>query len=243
MNNSIDSLNEDIGFVLVHGAGFDVWIWENVAPLIEAPTLSASFPARKADQSARDSLRLVGYTGAILEQVDEWDVRRVVLVGHSVGGTVCVELADCLSERVVGLVGVCAGIPAPGQSFLSSFPLHQRIVQKFILRFSGTRPPESVIRLSLCAELSDTQTDYIVSEFIPESRHLFTDAVKGEIPEIPTRYIRTRSDKSISANQQDKIVDAMGADDVVTLDTGHLPMLSSPAELASALTDFADQIR
>lgn len=238
-----DSSETDVGFVLVHGAGFDVWVWEDLLSLIEAPTLPAAFPAREADQSVRGDLRLADYTDAIVEQIDEWDTSRVILVAHSIGGAVCMEVASRLADRVSGFVGLSAGIPEPGQSFLSCFPFHQRVVQQAVLRFAGTRPPDRVIRGSLCTELTDEQADRIVAEFVPESRYLFTDPVNGSIPDGQTRYIQTSRDKSITPDQQAKMATTLGTDDIVTLDTGHLPMLSSPIELASALDEFRTRIQ
>ena len=234
--------SEEVGFVLVHGAGFDVWIWAELVSRMQTPTLSAAFPAREADQSARDGLRLADYTEAVTEQVEEWETSRVVLVAHSIGGAVCMEVASRLADRLAGFVGLSAGIPEPGQSFLSCFPFHQRVVQQAILRFAGTRPPERIIRGSLCAELPDDQADRIVSEFVPESRYLDTDPVDGTIPDVQTRYIQTGTDKSITPDQQAKMATTLGTNDIVTLDTGHLPMLSRPDESASVLDEFRTRI-
>ncbi|WP_152039457.1 alpha/beta fold hydrolase [Salinigranum salinum] len=241
MSAPADSSGE-VGFVLVHGAGLDVWVWDELISRMQAPTLSAVFPAREADQSVRDDLRLADYTEAVTEQVEEWETSRVILVAHSIGGAVCMEVASRLGDRLTGFVGLSAGIPEPGQSFLSCFPFHQRVVQQAILRFAGTRPPERIIRGSLCAELPDEQADRIVTEFVPESRYLYTDPVDGIIPDVPTRYVQTGADKSITPDQQAKMATTLGTDDVVTLDTGHLPMLSCPDEVASVLDEFRTRI-
>lgn len=153
------------------------------------------------------------------------------------------EVASRLESRVAGFVALSAGIPEPGQSFLSCFPFHQRVVQQVVLRFAGTRPPERVIRRSLCTELTDEQADRVVVEFVPESRYLYTDPVDGIIPEVRTQYIQTSMDKSISPDQQAKMATTLGADDIVTLDTGHLSMLGRPNELASALGEFRTRTR
>lgn len=83
---------------------------------VQAPTLSAAFPAREADQSVRDDLRLADYTEALTEQVEERDTSHVILVAHSIGGAVCMEVASRLENRLTGFVGLSAGIPEPGQA-------------------------------------------------------------------------------------------------------------------------------
>lgn len=129
----------EIGFVLVHGAGFDVWIWEELVSRMQTPVMSAVYPAREAKQSVRNDLRLADYTEAVTKQVAEWDMSHVILVAHSIGGAVCMEVSSQLTNRLTGFIGLSAGIPEPRQSFLSCFPFHQRVVQQAILRFAGTR--------------------------------------------------------------------------------------------------------
>lgn len=233
----------DLGFVLVHGAGLDAWVWDDLLSLVEAPTLTAAFPARDADPTVRYGLRLQDYTDTIIEQINEWNVSRVILVGHSIGGVVCMEVASHLENRFAGFVGLSAAIPEPGRSFLSCLPFHKRVVQRGMLRFAGTRPPKSLIRWSLCEELIDEQADRVVAEFAPESRYLFTDQRDGGIPEVQTRYIQTKMDRAVTPGLQNKMATALGTDDIVTLETGHLPMLSRPGELASALNGFFARIQ
>lgn len=232
----------DVGFVLVHGAGLDVWVWDDLLSLVVAPTLPVAFPGRGADQAERHGLRLQDYTDRITEQIDAWDVSRVVLVGHSIGGALCTEVASRLASRLAGFVGLSAAIPEPERSFLSYLPVHEHVLQRALLRFAGTRPPRGLIRWSLCAELIEERADRVVAEFAPESRHLFTDPRDGGIPEVQTRYIQTKLDRAVTPGLQTKMARSLETDDTVTLDSGHLPMLSRPNELASALNEFLTRV-
>ncbi|WP_267643495.1 alpha/beta fold hydrolase [Haloarchaeobius amylolyticus] len=242
MSEFSEATDCDIGFVLVHGAGFDVWIWEELVSLVDAPMLPVRFPARAAEQPVRDNLQLVDYVEAIVKQIEEWDVSTVILVGHSIGGSICVEVADRLSDCTAGFVGLCAAIPECGQSFMSCLPFHEQVVQRFIMRLVGTKPPERIIKRSLCAELTDEQADDVISRFVPESRHLYTDPVNGSIPNVLRMYIQTQNDESIHPDQQVTSAETLGTNEVITLNSGHLPMLSCPRELASILLQFRDQM-
>ena len=53
-----DSSETDVGFVLVHGAGLDAWVWDDLLSLVETPTLPVAFPTPDADQTVRHELRL-----------------------------------------------------------------------------------------------------------------------------------------------------------------------------------------
>jgi pimeloyl-ACP methyl ester carboxylesterase len=153
------------------------------------------------------------------------------------------EVASRLENRFAGLVGLSAAIPEPERSFLSYPPIYKHSIQRAILPFSGTQPVNSPIRWSLCAELTDERKDRLVTAFAPESRYLFTDRRNGGIPEVQTRYIQTNMDRAVKPELQTQMATALGTDDIVSLDTGHLPMLSRPNELASALNEFLGRVQ
>jgi len=221
----------------------DVWVWDDLLSLVDAPTLPVAFPARGGDQTVRHGIRLQDYTETIIDQIDEWDVSRVILVGHSIGGALCMEVASRLGDRFAGFIGLSAAIPEPERAFLSYLPCHQRALTRAVLPFAGTHPPKSFIRWSLCAELIDHRADRVVAEFAPESRYLFTDSRAAGIPEGHTRYIQTTMDRAVTPALQTEMASTLGTDDVVTLDTGHLSMLSRPDALASALNEFLARVQ
>ena len=51
-------------------------------------------------------------------------------------------------------------------------------------------------------------------------------------------YIHTKFDKIISIESQEKIASNLDLDKSITIDTGHLPMLSSPALLVSEIENI-----
>jgi pimeloyl-ACP methyl ester carboxylesterase len=109
-------------FVLVHGGGHGGWCYAKVKRLLErerhevfAPSLtglaerSASLtPAVDLDFHIDDVVRLLYY----------WDLRDVILVGHSYGGMVVTGVADRAADRVGKLVYLDAANPKHGQSLV-----------------------------------------------------------------------------------------------------------------------------
>lgn len=232
--------SSEVGFVYVHGAGLDTWIWDDLTQLQDTAQLSVSFPGREGGSAVRERFGLQEYVDHVCRQVEEFSMRKVVIVSHSVGGVVGLEAASRLRERVAGFVGVCAAIPRPGESFLSCYPFHQRLIREVIVRLAGTKPPDSAIRDSLCTGLSEEHTSRIIAQFTPESRRLFTDDRNAAIPDVPTLYVKTTSDKELSSSLQDTMSTNLGADEVRTIESGHMPMLSNPRELAEILEDFRE---
>lgn len=242
MTSDRETPQEEFGLVLLHGAGLGSWIWEDVSPHLDVPDLAVSFPGRDGERGGTAGLGLDDYASHVRRQIEAWSVERVVLVTHSIGGVVGIEAAGRLPDRVVGFVGVSAAIPEPGGSFLSCLPLHQRVFQRAILRLVGTKPPDRMIRSSLCKGLSADHADRVVEGFTPESRELYTDGTTATVPDCPTLYVETTEDPELSDSMQETMAANLHADEVVTVAAGHLPMLSHPGELADALNEFADRV-
>ena len=57
-----------------------------------------------------------------------------------------------------------------------------------------------------------------------------------------TLYIKLTEDKGFSVQLQDKMIRNLNAQKVVTLDSGHLPMISKPKELSEILNNFINEI-
>ncbi len=140
------SARERLGIVFIHGAGLNGTIWEEVASGLSVPCLSAEYPYRDGGMKARESLSLRTYSEHVVEHIEAWDVKRIVMVAHSLGGVVALQAAETLRDRVAGFIGVGAVIPACGGSFLSELPWPQRAVMRVVMRLLGTKPPESAIR-------------------------------------------------------------------------------------------------
>lgn len=241
MPHDYTASEETRSVVSIHGAGLDTWIWNEITPALEGPHLPATFPARDGDREGTAGLGLRDYVEHVCRQIEEWPPMEIVLVAHSIGGVVGKEVAEILADRVVGFVGVCAAIPEPGGSFLSCYPPHQRLIQRAIMRVAGTSPPDAVIRKSLCNGLSEAQADRIVKQFRPESRKLYIDTSTAEIPDVQSLYVKTTHDNELSVSLQETMIDNLRPDGVATIDTGHVPMLSCPNQLAGLLNAFNEE--
>ncbi|TML62587.1 MAG: alpha/beta hydrolase [Actinobacteria bacterium] len=109
-------------YVLVHGGGHGGWCYAKVKRLLEAaghevfaPSLTGLAershllsPAIDLNMQITDVVQLLHY----------WDLRDVVLVGHSYGGMVITGVADRTAERIGKLVYLDAANPTNGQSLL-----------------------------------------------------------------------------------------------------------------------------
>ena len=113
-------------YVMIHGAWHGSWCWKRVRDLLTAeghrvftPTLTGL--GERCHLLSRD----VGLDTHIMDVVNLliWeDLRDIVLIGHSYGGTVVRHVVDRLPDRVRSLVYLDASIPEDGKSTADYLP-------------------------------------------------------------------------------------------------------------------------
>ncbi|WP_097158723.1 alpha/beta fold hydrolase [Bacillus oleivorans] len=238
MNNLDKKGNKQVGLVFIHGAGLDSRIWEQVTAGLKYPFLLIDFP----QQNERKNLTLQDYTVSIKRQIEGWEVKRFVIVAHSLGGVLALKVAHEMSERLVGMVAIGAVIPDQGRSFFSVYPLARRLLMGVLIRIFGTKPPEAAIRKGLCNDLTSEQAAAIVSGFVPESIQLYTERVGVQVPNVSKLYVKLMKDNELHPTMQNRMIVNLVPQNVEVLDAGHLPMLSKPNELRLALETFLTQL-
>jgi pimeloyl-ACP methyl ester carboxylesterase len=107
-------------YVLVHGGAHGGWCYQRVARLLRAaghdvhtPTLTG---LGERSHLLNPDIDLDVHITDVVNVLHYEDLRDVVLVGHSYGGTVVTGVADRAGDRVGHLVYLDAAIPENGQS-------------------------------------------------------------------------------------------------------------------------------
>jgi pimeloyl-ACP methyl ester carboxylesterase len=107
-------------YVLVHGAWHGSWCWDRVVPLLEKQghkAVAPDLPGHGADKSPISEVSLQAYADRVVD-VLEAQSETVVLVGHSMGGIVISQAAECCPDRVKTLVYLSAFLLRDGESLL-----------------------------------------------------------------------------------------------------------------------------
>jgi pimeloyl-ACP methyl ester carboxylesterase len=234
--------NNKLGILFISGAGMQPWIWQEVAKELPLPSVAVDFAELKKTKQLND-ITIDDYVQAALTQAATLNTEKIIIVTHSIGGIVGIELAKQLNEKVAGIVAVSAAIPQPGKSFLSIFPLLQSFITSMILRLVGTKPPVSVIKSGLCNDIDDATATRVTESFDPESIKLYTAPTSATpLSQIPSLYLATTNDKEYPLNLQLTMAKQLGAE-VVRIDAGHLPMISKTNETIAALQAFIKQVQ
>jgi pimeloyl-ACP methyl ester carboxylesterase len=226
-------------FVLVHGGAHGAWCWSPLVPLLEAPALALDLPGRAnrpADLSAATGESFADSASADIERAALTDV---ILVGHSMAGVTLPRVAERIPERLERLVFVSCPVPTDGQTLLEildpdvqSMASEMEIGETLSSGFS-----EKDAREMFCSDMNEEQTRFVLDHLCPEAPQILgeTADLAGLRHPIPRTYVRLLRDQTLSLSLQDRCIAALGAVEVVDLDTGHDVMVSNPPALAGVL--------
>jgi len=110
-----------------------------------------------------------------------------------------------------------------------------------MMSLGGTKPPDSEILRSYCNDLTREEADQVLTRYVPESLMLYTQSADCELPAgIPKFYVKLSKDKCLSDSLQMRMIRHMDADRIVTIDAGHLAMISEPKKIADLLNSWFD---
>jgi pimeloyl-ACP methyl ester carboxylesterase len=227
--------------LLLHGAGLGAWIWDRVIPEL-------NFPAEAVDLPGRGGKGLPG--DVTLQQCIDFVAGRArgfraVVVGHSFSAQVALGLASAYPQHVGAVILVGGIAQDSGKSFSSLMPIGQRVFMRLVLSRSreGVKLPPKLVAKHYCSDLDKSSTEFVVSRITPEAPRLYLDKLtwSGMPAELPRLYVKLMKDKSLTSDDQDKMMQRIAPTRMETLQSGHLPMLSQPRELAAILNRGAAQ--
>jgi pimeloyl-ACP methyl ester carboxylesterase len=227
-------------FVLLPGAGGDSWYWHLVAAELRTrghEVLAPDLPA------ADDSAGLGVYADTVVEAIG--DRTDLVVVAQSMGAFTAPLLCDRVDIRQLILVAPMIPTPdeSPGEWWSSS---GQTAAMREQDEREG-RDPDAPFDLSR-AFLHDVAEE-IVTELFARGEPRQSDTPFAEPwpldrwPDVPTRVLACRHDRLFPLDFMRRLAkDRLGVEADV-IDTGHLPALARPKELAERLEAYVPGAR
>ena len=219
-------------YALLPGAGGDSWYWHLVAPRLREAgheAIAVDLPA------ADDDAGLAAYTDAIVAAVGDRD--DVVVVAQSMGACSAPIAAERLD--VARMVLVCPMIPAPDETGGNWWAATgQQAAQREADSAAGRDPDAPFDPMTLF--FHDVPEEVVAEAFRrgerEQSDRPFADPWPLERwPDVPTHVILARHDRLFPLEfMQGLSRDRLGVEPEV-IDTGHLPALAKPDELARML--------
>lgn len=174
----------------------------------------------------------------IKSQIIQWGIEEFMIVAHSIGGCLALKIAEEFKSNVRGFVAIGSVIPEIGKSFVASFPFPQNWLMPIIFKFLGTKPPAKMLTQELCNDLNPDKTQQVVNSFTPESRDLYCHPIDYSLPACERLYIQLENDKAIPYAMQQRAAKNLNPCKLVSMASGHLPMLGVPTQLTEVLVNF-----
>ena len=235
-------------YVLIHGGSDGGFVWEDVAPIlrelghgVHAPDL----PAHGEDGTPIQEISLGSYAERICEVLDARE-ESAILVGHSSGGVAITQAAEHRPEKIEALIYLAAYLPQNGQSMLELVESDPEARDDGVVVDEGEgwlEFPEWVAKEAFGTDVPDEVWDRYWARTRPEplaplvTPVLTTEKNFGRVPRV---YVGTLRDRAVTPAMQLRMSSAVPCR-VVTLDSGHMPMLSTPRRLAEILASLASR--
>jgi pimeloyl-ACP methyl ester carboxylesterase len=234
--------------VLVHGWSCNRTYWKGqFAHLAKSRRIVAiDLAGHGASGLGRQRYTIQAFGADVKAVVDALALRRVVLVGHSMGGPVALEAARLLPGRVVGLVGIDTlgqvgdqGSAEQERALLDAMRADFRAAtRKFVLELMFTPKSDPALAERVAQEMAEAPKEVAISAL--ENLFAYNEARALAATKAPLRLINAdRWPTDLAAVRKHK----PGVQLAVMEGRGHFLMLEDPAEfnrlLEGALKDLA----
>lgn len=243
-----------ITVVYVHGLLSTSASWKNalVAASGGRPAVAVDLPGfGYSDRPWPHDYTVGGQAEGLLRYLDARGFERVVLVGNSLGGGVCLVAAAARPARVAALVLVGSASPVsriPWNFRILRAPVIGEIEMEFLIR----PVMELALRYRLFAHgervrKEDVDDDWLPIR-VPGTRRAALAAVRSSSRgyeglltriRVPTLVLWGKEDRILPAEEGFRLATTIpGARLVVLPDTGHIPQEETPEQFSRAVSSF-----
>ncbi|WP_326634231.1 alpha/beta hydrolase [Nonomuraea fuscirosea] len=222
--------------VLVGGSFLGAWAWERVTPLLTAyghqvHLLTLTGFGDRAHLGSPDTT-LTTHARDITAAIEYAGLREVVLVAHSYGGAPATIAATTIPGRIARLVYLAALLPEPGKSLFDITPAP--VVEAIMETVQDGRIPvmtDEVIDANFGEHgLTPEDRAWLRARGVGQPVGTYQDPAPADLSaaqRLPRTYIACAADRGGPPR--------LPGLEVITLDAGHWPMITEPAELARVL--------
>ncbi len=231
--------------LLVHGAWHGAWCWHKLLDELRGRghhVLAPDMPGHGADPTPTGQVTLAAYTARIIETCDGFD-GPVHLLGHSMGGMLISAVAEAVPERLAQLIYLCAFVPADNEPLMAASEQLNRVnALTGMLQTSAdglaVTVADAAIVPAFYHDCQAADVAFAKARLVPQALEPLTAPIRlsdARFGSVDKAYIECIEDMAIHIVAQRAMYRRAGIDNVATLNTGHSPFFSAPAELAAAI--------
>jgi pimeloyl-ACP methyl ester carboxylesterase len=241
-------MGQPLDFVFLHGAAQGSWVWREALDALERQTQGRFGRALTLDVPGCGTKRGRAEPGfgpdeiaaELLGDIEAAGFRDVVLVGHSLAGTILPRMVERRPELFRRLVFVSAAAPAPGRTF-------HDYQQTESARTRPAAPPptpgpvelRAILKPMLCNDMSGAEIETFLAKLgadaWPEQLSGYTAWRYDHLGRVPSSYVACLRDGILSVEGQQRLAERLKVDRLVRIDAGHQVMNTRPHAFAEAL--------
>jgi pimeloyl-ACP methyl ester carboxylesterase len=234
-------------FLLVHGSWHNGSAWAPVVRRLEskghrafAPTMAGHGKEVPKNVSHADCVR------SVLDYVNQRQLRELVVVGHSFGGTIIAKLAEAIPDRVHRLVFWNAFVPLDGHSLVDETPPHYR--DMFARMAAASKDNTVMLPYSIWREafINDADNELARAAYATLSSEPYRgfidklDLKKFYSLSVPRSYLNCTEDTALPPGEwgwHPRMSGRLGLHRLVQMPGSHESIFTRPLELADKIIE------
>lgn len=235
-------------FVLVHGAWQGAYAWDEVKVLLEKKghkVVVIELPGHGADQTPPQQITMDSYRDKVVAAINA-QKGRVILVGHSMGGSVITTTAEKIPAKIQRLIYIGAFIPTNGQTLIQLAGLDKEsqlgpaLVPSNDQLTLGVRADRFIA--IFIKDGSEAAKKKVADNYRPDPAIPFTHPfvlTAANFGQVDKFYIHTLQDSTIGISLQRQMAASANIVKKDSLATSHCPFFTKPAELVTIMLKAA----
>ncbi len=233
-------------FLFVHGGCHGAWCWDSLIHNLENlghKGFALDLPGHGSDRTPRQDVTFNSYVEKLSQFIEEKDLAKLVVVGHSLAGIILPEIASRFPERIHHLIFIAAYVLNEGESAIELVPADRRQSYFDI----AAQSPEKSISLDFetahrrfFSDLDEEDARQFYAKLTPQPLEVYLQPASVSPSVLPQRltYIICKNDGALPYELCVSFAEKL-AGDKYEIESDHDVMLSHPEELADLLIRIA----
>jgi pimeloyl-ACP methyl ester carboxylesterase len=234
--------------VFIHCWGCDRHLWDNQVPMFakDHQVVTIDLPGHGESGQERKNWSIESYADDVNTVITKLKLKRVILIGSSMGGPIALEATRRMPERIVGIVPVDTLHnventidPKVLEDALKQLRADYKVAVTGLLNqffFSPSTPP--AVKNRIISETTARPPELAIT--ILEAIFKYRSGPALREVKVPIRAINTdMTPTNLKVNRKY----APQFDAVIIKGSGHYPMLEHPEQFNDLLADFVRNVR